>query len=449
MKTPTAPMPMREQVHLRGAAAEEPEEHQPDCRRDHDERDVRPETGETGRRKHCALTHCGDRLNTRRAQRGADRGDQRDDRPDDERDDDCPGRKHRRDLREVDPERDEQLVEQLGEAEPEEEPDHRGDHADHECFEHHRPVHLPARRAERAQGGELAHALRDGDAHRVRDHEDPDEERDVAEGEQEVLENGQEGVRVVCGLLRLLLAGLHLGGRRQDRLDLGDELLGRHIWLGRDTDRVESALLVEEPLGGRQVEDRDRRTAERVHLASELHEPGDPELLHRTAGDHADRVTHLEVLARRRLLVDRGLVGAARPATFREDERVEALLAFRVDAEREVRRPADRDHLVVVAHELRLVRDAALGDRDSRESAHLREQRLRHRRQHDAVVLVAADCALALNHGVGVLVDLREDGAERGLDRVGQDVGAADHRDAEHDRDRRQCGAQSFGRAGP
>ena len=66
--------------------------------------------------------------------------------------------------------------------------------------------------------------------------------------------------------------------------------------------------------------------------------------------------------------------------------------------------------------------------------AHAREQRLGQRRRRDAVVRVAADRALAGDDGVGVLVDLREDGAERGLDRVRQDVRAADHRDAEHDR---------------
>ncbi len=39
-----------------------------------------------------------------------------------------------------------------------------------------------------------------------------------------------------CRLLRLLDAGLHLGVRREDRLDLLDELLGRHTLAGGDRD---------------------------------------------------------------------------------------------------------------------------------------------------------------------------------------------------------------------
>ena len=79
---------------------------------------------------------------------------------------------------------------------------------------------------------------------------------------------------------------------------------------------------------------------------------------------------------------------------------------------------------------------------DAGQPAHLLEQRLGERRRRDALVRVPADRALAGDHRVGVLVDLREDGAERRLDRVGEDVRAADHRDAEHDRDRGQRRAQ-------
>ena len=44
---------------------------------------------------------------------------------------------------------------------------------------------------------------------------DADEERDEPEREQEVLEEAEEAVRVLRGLLRLLRARAHLRGRRQ------------------------------------------------------------------------------------------------------------------------------------------------------------------------------------------------------------------------------------------
>ena len=223
--------------------------------------------------------------------------------------------------------------------------------------------------------------------------------------------------------------------------NLRGECLRRHVRLARDPDRVELAFLVEELLRGGQVEDRERRAAERAH-AAELHEPRDPEFLHRATREHADRVSDLEVLRRGGLCVDRDLLGTVRPLPFGEGKRIEALVAGRVDAEGETRRAAARDDLVVAIDELRLVGDAALGESDVGQCAHFSEQRFRQRRRRDAVVLVAADRALARDDGVGVLVDLREDGPERGLDRVGQHVRAADHRDTEHHRHCRQRGAQ-------
>ena len=49
---------------------------------------------------------------------------------------------------------------------------------------------------------------------------------------------------------------------------------------------------------------------------------------------------------------------------------------------------------------------------------------------------------LPRDDGVGLLVRAREDRVERLVDRVGEDERAADHRDAEDDRDRRQRGAE-------
>src|SRR5207302_6077524 len=58
------------------------------------------------------------------------------------------------------------------------------------------------------------------------------------------------------------------------------------------------------------------------------------------------------------------------------------------------------------------------------------------------VVVIGADRALARDHGVRVLVGTGEHGRERGLGRVGEDVGAAHHRHPQHHRDRRQAGAE-------
>ena len=75
-------------------------------------------------------------------------------------------------------------------AEPQEEPDDRADDADGDRLQHRRQ-HLTPRGAERAQGRELAHPLRNRDRERVGDHEAADEERDAAEAEQEVLDDVQ------------------------------------------------------------------------------------------------------------------------------------------------------------------------------------------------------------------------------------------------------------------
>ena len=92
--------------------------------------------------------------------------------------------------------------------------------------------------------------------------------------------------------------------------------------------------------------------------------------------------------------------------------------------------------------ELRVVADPALRPGDARELPHLAEQRCGERRRQRIVVLVVPERALRGDDGIGVPVDGREHRAERGLDRVGEDVGAADHRDAEDDREGGQKGAQ-------
>src|SRR5581483_8851121 len=97
----------------------------------------------------------------------------------------------------------------------------------------------------------------------------------------------------------------------------------RDARLRRDADLVEPADLVEDALRRREREDGDGGAAERGD-APELDDAGDPVALRRLARRHADDVADAEVLLARRVLVDRDLVGAARPAPGDERQRVEA-----------------------------------------------------------------------------------------------------------------------------
>src|SRR5207237_1241720 len=146
----------------------------------------------------------------------------------------------------------------------------------------------------------------------------------------------------------------------------------RHAVLRGDADDVELALLVEQPLRRRQVEDRDRGRADRRHGA-ELHDPREPERSLGAAGGDPDRVAHVEVL-----LAGDGLVEHRGWEATRE------------------RRAAIR------------ARDRRMGGDD----------------------------------GARVPVGLREDRLEALVDRVREDECTADHRDAEHDRERRQRRAE-------
>ena len=171
--------------------------------------------------------------------------------------------------------------------------------------------HLAAGRAERAQRRQLARALGDRDRQGVGDHEAPDEQRDPAEREQEVLEDVEEAAGVLGRLLRLPLTGPHLRARPEQRLDLVHDLLGRVAVLGGDADLVVLARLVEDPLSLGQCEDRHRRAAERGD-AADLDRSDDPEPLHRPARDDPDLVADLEVVLARRRRVDVDLVRAGR-----------------------------------------------------------------------------------------------------------------------------------------
>ena len=81
----------------------------------------------------------------------------------------------------------------------------------------------------------------------------------------------------------LLRTRLHLGGRRDVRLELADELLVGDVGLRGDRDLVQPAALVEQPLRGRQVEARERRPADGRDRA-EADEARDPQPLGRAFG---------------------------------------------------------------------------------------------------------------------------------------------------------------------
>ena len=72
-----------------------------------------------------------------------------------------------------------------------------------------------------------------GRVREIRVAERADEEGDRAESEQEVADEARELGDLARGFLGLLDPGTHLCGRRKDRLDVLDELLGRDAVSGR------------------------------------------------------------------------------------------------------------------------------------------------------------------------------------------------------------------------
>ena len=256
---------------------------------DQHERDVRREAVRAALRQLRALADGRDRRDARRADRGEEPGDHGDERPDEERDDDRPRREDRVRVGQPEPERAGTAPRAPWRARrPRASPMSGREEPDHERLEQHRPQHLTPRGAEGPERRELPRALRDGDRERVEDHERADEERDPGEGEQEVAEEGRELADLVLGVLRLLHAGLHLGVGRQERLDVGDELLRGRSLRCRDGDRVVLPLAVEERLRGRDVEDRERRGPDRLDVAV-LRDPDDLEVLLRLERRDLDR----------------------------------------------------------------------------------------------------------------------------------------------------------------
>ena len=228
--------------------------------------------------------------------------------------------------------------------------------------------------------------------------------------------------------------------RRKDLLDLGDQLVIRHVRLRGHRDLVESADLLEQPLRRGQVEAGERGAADR-QAGAELDDARDPQAPDRPFGLHADRLADREVLLRRSLLVDDDLV-RPRPPALEQRERVEDRVAVRY-REAEVRRAAEDDGLPVVPYQLRRVGvDAALRLGDIRQGAHLFDQRLVEEWCSDALCLGEIERGLPGDDGGRALPDVGEDLVERLVDRVGQDERPADHRDTEDDRDRGESGPQ-------
>ena len=204
-------------------------------------------------------------------------------------------------------------------------------------------------------------------------------------------------------------------------------------------DRVELAFLVQQLLRRRHVEDREGRPADRAQVAV-LGDADDLELLRRPERGDADPVSELQVLVVGDALVDRDLVAAAGPAALDEVERVEAVVLGRgLDAEGERRRAAGVDRLAVRAAAASSGSpDRAGGDLDAVDLADAVERLLRDRRRLGRLALEAEAGVLAGHDGVRAGVRVDEDRVERLVDRVREDVGAAHHRDAEHDRERGQ-----------
>ena len=104
--------------------------------------------------------------------------------------------------------------------------------------------------------------------------------------------------------------------------------------------------------------------------------------------------------------------------------------------------PPSDSTTVAVDHELPGGLDLALGVLDAVHLGDLPDGGLGQRGQR---VLEGVELGRARDDDVDLGVAGREDVVERGVDLVGQDEGARHHRDAEHDRDRRQDGAELAG----
>jgi hypothetical protein len=225
---------------------------------------------------------------------------------------------------------------------------------------------------------------------------------------------------------------LELGGLRGRRRGGGDRFdsarqhggdpvtqdRGADAGSGAEVDLVEAALLAEQPLRRRRIEQRQARHSRSVAIA----EPGDGadgERPRRTAGDHADPVADVQALAARGGRVDghRARPGGRMP------------LAQRVGAgQRGVRRPARRharpagDDAAVAADDAGPVADGSLGNGHPWDRADAVEEARRDRPAAGIAPRARRGRGVA-DHHVGAGGGGVEQAAEAVLDGGGEDQG--------------------------
>ena len=191
-----------------------------------------------------------------------------------------------------------------------------------------------------------------------------------------------------------------------------------------DRDRVDLPFAVEELLRRRQVEDGERRGADRVDVAELGDSRTSKSCLGWSVGD-LDRVADLVVLLVGGAGVDRRPRRGPRPAPSTSLSGLKREPPGRVDAEAEAGRAARVDGLAVVADDLgvRLVGDAAARrPRRPASVAHLVDERLVDGGRLASTSL-GSRCRRLPDHDASVPgVGLVEDGRERLVDRVRQDV---------------------------
>ena len=245
------------------------------------------------------IGQCGDWWHAHRA---AGRADSRDDgHPDTDQQghDDRPALEHERPRRQGDAEPFEKGLETLSCQNAESQPDERGQGAHDDRFGQNGAEYLSAAGPHDAQQRQLPRALPHRDRKGVEDGEPTDEEGDEGEDQQGGGEEGQ-GLVDVAGLL----VGHCLTGHHLDPLGQGgrDGML-HGLFVGargrQDIHGVVASDLPEDPLGGGQVERGDGGPGQIAGVA-ERDDPTDGERLGRPEQQHADMVSHLEVVFLRR-----------------------------------------------------------------------------------------------------------------------------------------------------
>jgi hypothetical protein len=205
-------------------------------------------------------------------------------------------------------------------------------------------------------------ALGDGDGDGVEDHERADEQRDAAEHEQERAHAAEARGDLLGALSGLLIGGLEPAVGGQQRGQPAGELGLRNALSSGHVDFVESSLLVEDGLRGREVEGGEGEGADRG--PAELAGAGDREAPERPVGLRGDRVAHLVVVLLRCGVVDHDLVGTFGPRARGQGHRAEARLVW-VDAEAQALAVAAAECLAVAPDQPHGVAHAPCRGRDA------------------------------------------------------------------------------------